>query len=246
MVDGDAIRVARRIATELMADGARAVVVTGSQARGDAHAHSDIDLHVVGNGPASTLRRRGGYLVSVEWSTLAAERACLRMPGRVGASVPAWRQAVILADPAGIAADLQRRAHAFRWQTIDPPCDAWVAGRITGFAEEVHKLAGCIGRRELLAAAAQRSVLALRLARVMSVQRRILYDTENVLWRLVAEAMGEEWRRAQSAALSIDGEPFEESCRAALELYALAASEAAPLLDRTQRAVVAHAATLRV
>jgi hypothetical protein len=92
--------------------------------------------------------------------------------------------------------------------------------------------------------ATQRSLLALQLAGVMAVRRRILFGTENVMWDLVAEALGARWRRAQRAALAMRGESLEVSCRAALRLYALAAEEAWDLLDRRQRQVVDHACAI--
>jgi hypothetical protein len=50
--------------------------------------------------------------------------------------------------------------------------------------------------------------------------------------------MGTEWGSAQRHALGLDEATWETSCRAALDLYALAAKEIAPLLDDDQRAVV--------
>ena len=72
----------------------------------------------------------------------------------------------------------------------------------------------------------------------------MLYETENDMWDIVAAAMGAEWTSAQRAALSTNGETLDTSCRAALRLYALAAAEARPLLDRRQRAVVDDAVAL--
>lgn len=87
-------------------------------------------------------------------------------------------------------------------------------------------------------------MLATRLAIVLSVHRRILYDTEKVLWDLVAAAEGARWREAQSAAFALAGESPDEAAAAALTLY-LSASEAADeLLDARQRAVVEHARTI--
>ncbi|HET6615323.1 MAG TPA: hypothetical protein VFH62_05505, partial [Dehalococcoidia bacterium] len=59
-------------------------------------------------------------------------------------------------------------------------------------------------------------------------------------WDLVAGAMGEPWASTQRAALSLDGESHEDSARAALRLYALAAAEVRPLLSPRQRQVVDH------
>ena len=49
-------------------------------------------------------------------------------------------------------------------------------------------------------AAVQRSILAIRPAQILAVHRRILYGSENRLWDLAADVMGEEWRLTQSAA----------------------------------------------
>ena len=58
--------------------------------------------------------------------------------------------------------------------------------------------------------------------------------------------MGEGWHQAQSSALGLNGEPFEETCRAALELYGLAVDNAYRLFDERQRGVARHAPLLAV
>jgi hypothetical protein len=249
-VDPRVMRVARAVARERMRDGALAVVLSGSHARGAAGPESDVDLIAVvvrppkaGHLPAPA-ERRGGYLVHVAWATRASVRATFADPGAAGTFVPGWREAIVLEDPAGAAAKLRREAEAWTWARIDAQCDAWVANAITGWSEEVHKLADALASGDTLNAAAQRSLLALHLAHVMAVHRRKLFGTDNVMWDLVAGAMGDQWRAAQRVAFAVDGEPLDTSCRAALRLYALAAREVAHLLDRRQRAVVAHACGL--
>lgn len=76
---------------------------------------------------------------------------------------------------------------------------------------------------------------------VLAVGPRILYGSENRLWDLVGEAMGEGWRRTQSAALGLGDEGFEATCRAALNLYGLAVDNVDDLLDERQRGVVRRA-----
>ncbi|HEV2745545.1 MAG TPA: hypothetical protein VGV91_20495 [Rubrobacter sp.] len=66
-----------------------------------------------------------------------------------------------------------------------------MAEEITSLAEEVHKLVAALRDGHRTVAAVQRSVLALRPAQVLGVHRRILYGSENRLWDLVADAMGE-------------------------------------------------------
>jgi hypothetical protein len=247
MVDIDlrVMRIARAVARAQMAGGARAAVLTGSHVSGRAHAHSDIDLVVVAGADAwSGSLHRDGFLVTVATRTPARVRAGFRDPRRVGTYVPGWREAVILADPSGVAARLQAEAWRWSWDDVADACDAWVADEMIGWAEEVHKLVGAMAVGDELLMATQRSLLALQLAGVMAVRRRILFGTENVMWDLVAEALGARWRRAQRAALAMRGESLEVSCRAALRLYALAAEEAWDLLDRRQRQVVDHACAI--
>jgi hypothetical protein len=79
------------------------------------------------------------------------------------------------------------------------------------------------------------------MGRVLAAHHRLLYDTENQLWDLVSARMGPTWTRLQSAALGEKGQNFEETCRAALQLYVLAAQEVRSLLNAQERQVVNHA-----
>ena len=232
----------------LVAAGANAVWLAGSHARREAHRHSDIDLGVIaeraGMGPGYRLERAGDHLVSVAWTTAEATRASFANPAVLGAAVPGWRRAVLLHDPDGVAAALRHEARAWRWDDVAGRADAWVAEQVTGYAEEVHKLVGALESGARFRAAVQRGVLATRMAFPLSVRRRLLYDSENALWDLVADAEGEPWRGTQAAALALGGEPLAVSAAAALRLYLLAADAAAPLFDARQRAVVEHARTI--
>ncbi len=233
------------VADELVEDGAEAVVLLGSHARGDAGPESDVDVLAVGPRTVSfRLERRGGLLVSVTSRPLEAYRRELTDPGFICAAVPGWREAVVLHDPHGTAAALVEEARAWTWAPLEGRCDRWVAEEICSLAEEVHKLIAALRGGRLTTAAVQRSVLAVRLAGVMAVHRRILYGSENHLWELVSDAMGEGWRVAQSAALGLGDEGFEETCGAALRLYGLAVDETHPLLDKRQQWVVRHARDL--
>jgi hypothetical protein len=241
----DVFAVALELAREGVARGASSVVVAGSYVRGDARPDSDIDLYFIGDGPEYGLSRRGSFLISSSWQSVEAVRASLREPGRVGGVVPGWRRAVILHDTDGIAAGLQQEAIDWIWEDIgDAILDRYVADGITGFAEEVHKLVSNRDAGRSTAAAAQRSILALRLAPLLSVHLRMLYETENRLWDLVDDAMGDGWAGAQSAALGMAGESLDATCDAALELYALACRRVWPLFDERERSVVSHACRL--
>lgn len=240
-----ALSVARKVADGLAGEGTEAVVLVGSNACGDAGPDSDVDLLAVGPKMFSfRLERHGGLLVSVSSRPPEAYRREMADPGSVGTAVPGWQEAMVLHDPEGMARSLIEEAEAWTWEPVERRCDSWVAEEITSLAEEVHKLVEAIRIGHNVTAAVQRSVLAVRLAQILAVHRRILYGSENRLWDLVADAMGEEWHRTQSAAFGLHGEPFEETRRAALRLYSLAADEARSLLDERQRRVVRHAREL--
>lgn len=237
-----ALSVAREVAEELAGDGAEAVVLVGSHARGDARPDSDVDVLAVGPREFSyRLERRGGLLISTSSRPLRAYRAELKDPRFVCSAVPGWREAVPLHDPEGLATALIHEAQEWRWGPLEERCDGWVAGEITSLAEEIHKLVAALRIEGLSGAAIQRSLLAIRLAPILAVHRRILYGSENRLWDLLSEAMGKEWRRAQHAALGLGDEPFEQTCEAASRLYALAVEEVSPLLDERQISVVDYA-----
>jgi hypothetical protein len=237
--------VALEAAEVLASNGAEAVVLVGSHARGDAGPESDVDVLAVGPRTyAYRLERRGGLLVSVTPRSSEAYRLELVDPGSVCAAVPGWREAVVLHDPAGTAASLIEDARAWTWGPLEGRCDAWVAEEICALAEEVHKLASSLRDRRRATAAVQRSILAVRLAGILAVHRRILYGSENRLWDLVGEAMGEGWRRAQSAALGLGDEGFEPTCRAALKLHGLAVDDVYQMFDERQRGVVHQARDL--
>lgn len=232
------------VTQELMDSGVQAVALTGSWARKDPHQESDLDILVLGEGSPYRLERRDGLLLSISW--LSFENACttMRRPESACFVVPGWRDALILYDPEGLAAHLHEEAHAWNWEVLEKERLPWVAEEITDFAEEVHKLAGLLERGQRMGAAAQRSVLALRLAPVMAVLEKLLYRTENQLWQSVAETLGEPWRTAQERALGLVPVTLEEGCRAALELYALAAERVLPELNPRQSPVVEHACAI--
>ena len=243
-MDRRVLNVSRTIARRLVTQGAQAVVLFGSRVRGDAYEESDIDMHAIGEGLQYRLERNRGFLISISWMTAKQHRQMFKDPGKAGGIIPAWRNAVVLYDPQGIARRLVQDAQKWRWQSLGKQADRWVAEEITGWAEEVHRLIGNLELGRTRAAAVQRSVLAIHMAPTLAVHHRILYDTENQLWNLVSTQMGTRWAQLQNAALGEGGQSFEETCSAALELYAAAAREVSHLLDQRQQKVVAHACEL--
>lgn len=240
-MDRKVLLVSRAVSRRLVKHGAEAVVLFGSRVRGDAYKESDIDIHAIGRGRYYRLKRHHGFLVSISWMTPAKHRQTFKNPSEAGGIIPAWRNAAIIYDPQGIADSLKQEAKRWRWQALNKKADRWVAEEIAGYAEEVHRLIGNLqlGRRS--AAAIVRSVLAIKMAPILAVHHRILYDTENQLWDLVSTRMGTEWAQLQSIALGEGNENFGDTCKAALQLYAITAQEVRHLLNQRQCQVVSHA-----
>lgn len=245
MTERSARLIAQAVAQEMIRQGARAVALLGSHARDDAGPESDIDIYVFGDGPEYHLLRRDGFLVSVSWRTVEREIESMRSPGDAGGVVPGWRDSVALYDPAGEIAQLKQFADAWTWDVIgDDVLDRWVADDLAGYAEEVHKLVNALRVGDKLATGALTAVLALRLAFPMGVHHRILYHSENDLWKLVCHAMGEDWTMAQWSAFGLDGDGAEASARAALRLFELASEAVQPYVNEEERAVIEHAAAI--
>jgi hypothetical protein len=240
-VRSTALRVAETVADALIEEGAHAVALVGSHATGTATEGSDLDLAIVDDGPSYRLEVHDGILVSLGWATAEEQRRRLYDPDWLGTHVLGWRSAVLLRDPEGVALELQELANAWDWERVADECDRWVAGWVVGLAEEVQKLATSTVAGDDLGTGVQRSVLVLRLARVLALHRRILYPSENRLWQLVAAELGPEWSRAQLSALGLAGDTAKVSARSALRLFALAVEDVRELLDERQRAVVEHA-----
>jgi hypothetical protein len=248
-VQQDILPLCRRIADDLAADGARAVILVGSHARGTATPESDVDLVAIGSGPGYQLSVRAGRLISLSWHTEHEQREQFGSPRSAVTEIPGWRSAVIIEDRDGIGAALQREAVTWTWDRVTAAAREWVAAELTGYAEEVHKLVAALryGRPRL--AAVQRNLLVLHLPLVLAVHFEILYESENEIWDAIADRAGEHWRSRQDRALSLAGpDPAgpdpADSCRAALELYDEAVSIAGQLFNDRQRAVVAHTVAL--
>jgi hypothetical protein len=202
---------------------------------------SDVDLIAVGSGPADRLLVCDGWQVSVSWRTVEEVRASFLRPADAGGAVPAWRGAWLLLDRGGVAGRLQAEAHAWEWSLIDEAADVWVAAQVTGYAEEVHRLVGQATDGSPRTAAVMRCLLAVHLGAVLAVHHRLLYDSENRLWDLVAQNEGYEWATAQDRALAVVPATTAQATGAALDLYATAAHRTAHLLDADQAVVVARA-----
>ncbi len=234
------MKVAHTIADRYSKEGAEAVYLTGSWARGDAHQESDLDIRVIGPERDKHLFREGGFLVSSQWMPAEEQRAGFDDPAEVGSVVPGWRSAVILSDPSGTAARLKEEAENWTWERVESARNDLVGQEMAKYAEELHSLVGNLDQDLLLGAAIQRNAVAGQLAPILALHLKILYETEKELWDLVAERMGDGWEDTQKTALGVDGSSFLKSCVATFRLFNLAASEVDKVLSAEQREVVNH------
>lgn len=225
---------ATRIAPRLATKGAHAVVLVGSVARGDDHDGSDLDIVAIGAGPAYMLDVVDGCLISIAWKTTAGVRDSFDDPATAGGAVPAWRGAQMLHDPNGIAASLQHAAHGWTWDGIHTQCERIVAAELTGLAEEVHRLVGLRLAGRNRAAAPVRAALTVEVVRAMAIHNRLLYDSENAMWDLVASVMGHDWERDYDIAVGVQRGAAD---LAALSLYRQAVARADRVLTQQQRTV---------
>ncbi len=191
--------------------------MVGSYARDEAGPDSDLDLLTVGSESyLPRLSLHEDLVVSVSMQPFEIHRQSFGQPGLICTAVPGWREAIVLYDPKRLATDLIQEAREWVWDPHEHRCNRWVAESITGYAEEVFKLVAALGNGRYSTAAAQRSLLAVHLSPVLAVHHRLLYGSENRLWELVSEAVGEEWHQEQYAALGLGGETLERGCAAAL------------------------------
>lgn len=218
-----AMSIARIMARTFAREGASAVVLAGSWARGDAHRWSDLDLWVVGRREGTEVLFRGGLQVSVHRTTVRKERSRFDDPKNAWGAVPGWREAVLLHDPSGVAGRLKGQAERFRPERLRRSSSRYLGRELTGWAEEVQKLTRSMAEGDHETAAVQRNLLGNAMAALVAVHLEMPYGTENALWERVGARMSPGWRRAQRRALGVEATSFDQSCEAALELYALTA-----------------------
>lgn len=235
-----ALDAAHAIASEMISEGAQAVYLTGSWARGDAHRESDLDIRSVGPERDKHLFRRDGFLVSSEWQTKEQQLETFEDPEKVGSVIPGWRSAVLLQDPNGVAAELKQAAERWTWDRVEDEIDEVIADQLAHYSEEVHSLFTNLEMDLSLGAAVQKGMVAKQLAPIVALHERILYETEKELWDLVADKMGPKWETVQETALGLEGD-FTAGCKATFELFQLTVDHIGETGDAATDEVIAHA-----
>jgi hypothetical protein len=199
-----------------------------------------MDLIALGSGHDDGLFVVGGWIVSLAWRAADDVRAAFADPKAAELAVPAWRGAVLLSDPNGLAASLRDEAVTWSWDRCDD-VERWAASELTGYAEEVIRLRGAIASGHGTLAAVMSAVIALHMARIVAAYRRMLLPSENELWDAVSEREGPEWTDAQRSALGLDAVAWGERALAALRLFALTVAVVDDALSDDHRTVIDRA-----
>jgi predicted nucleotidyltransferase len=238
-------------------DGAdvEGLALTGSHARGEATAHSDVDLLRFTQTDPTTERTRyhlwllDGRLVSVSTTTIAAKRAELKRPESALWAVPGLRQARILRDCDGALAGLIAEAHAFTWTpALRAAAVDHASETLAGLAEEVHKLLGAREREDESALLYAALGLQQSLTRAALVAHGVLLVSENAYFAeaLRLAGVGSRWERLLRLVIGYDAPPAGAPPArgrgdAALWLYVEATRLLADILTVEDGALVAEA-----
>ena len=237
------------LANRFYKSGVRALVLTGSFARGEAGPHSDVDLLRLVEAGADTTDD-GSYLIN-GWLTVlssASPDAVTRWfsePFEASNVIAGLRRARALRDPAGVFAEVQARAHAFVWdEVMQTKADYWASEQMVGWIEEVHKGLNGLERRDTGWLLNARFGLSWGLSRVMQVQRGVLTG-DNGFYDEVAEVMDPKsrWIQLRREAFGVEADGGEvptlrAQVEAGLRLYALTSELLGDALDLPHRPLV--------
>ena len=217
----------QRLVRELVDDNTLAIGLTGSHARGDANAHSDVDLwHFVKKTPedpraAYRLRMVEGWLVSVSVRVLAEEAALMRAPQTAIAVVPSFRQMRSLHDPQGELAQVIGEARNFPWDSLRAAASDQASYELCGNAEEVGKLLMALEQGDDEMGLFWLHAMVFGLLNATTLGLGLPVETENAQVQQLQGAVGVDsaWSRALREALGIPPAPAALRLRAGLRLY---------------------------
>jgi predicted nucleotidyltransferase len=232
---------------------ALSVMLTGSFARGEATAYSDVDLIRYMVEPPKTERERytltvrQGYLISLTQVTIEEQETDMQKPEKAIMVVPSLRQGQVLYDPRSHLHYLRKKAFDFEWEPLQKAANEYVAEELMGFAEEAHKIISAILTKNESAVVYGSMSLVLAMPRLFAVQQGMMIRSENSLFSQVQEAVGDEsnWTKYHRKAMGMDavaedGAVFERG-RAALSLYRETVAFMGKFLQPKQTEVVQNA-----
>lgn len=216
-----------------------ALLMAGSRARGSAGPHSDVDLvrlchtdEARKSFPNEGSHLVDGWLVTVNTLTQARVEEIFSEPEPACDMIGGLRTAQMLVDPAGVGAQLQRRARDFVWDaSMQAKANQWATEQMVGWIEECHKGLEGLRRNDTGRMLNARFGLSWGLSWVVKVQRGVLLSGDNGTWDEINRAVGETstWVRLRRIAYGLEDEsgkaaPLREQVTAGLRLYCATAA----------------------
>jgi predicted nucleotidyltransferase len=193
--------------------GVTGIGLTGSWARGDGGAYSDVDLVRLVEAPTAGAGSHllEGKLVNVSDLTAADVEQLFTEPEAAVAAMSGLKTLWEIIDPAGAIALLCKRALDFQWdEAMQAKADAWASQQMVGWVEEVLKGLEGLRRRDAGRLLNAEFGCTWGLTRVVCVQRGILLESDNTIFRQVAMAMDmhSRWVNLWRRAFGMDIEPM--------------------------------------
>jgi len=214
----------------------QAIVLVGSFARGEAGHFSDVDLvrFLAPDSPEDAEARSfiiDDRLVVVSNVLRSQVEEWFTNPVSATECIAGIRAAKPLWDPEDLFSPIQRRAHAFVWDTdMQSKANAFAGEKMVGWVEEVHKGLEGLRRNDIGRMLNARFGLSFGMMKVVRVYLGILIDGDNTFYAQTLERLGNdsEWARLCRASFGIEHRegaplPLPEQVLAGLQLYILTA-----------------------
>ncbi|MEW6522374.1 MAG: nucleotidyltransferase domain-containing protein [Bacillota bacterium] len=222
-----------------------AMALTGSHARGDAVARSDVDLWRFARDLQEkqlAVEVHDDHLISITTTTIEACRRELLLPAKAIWAVTGLRQARVLVDRGGVLQGLIQQARDFRWEQLEDSARAYASRTLAELAEEAQKVMSGLSRGDHGRAAYGTLGLFLGLTEVMAVSKGVLIETENSYFEQVQDAVGicSPWtlqHRLAGGLRETPGQTVESRGLAALALYLLTADQMSPASPEDARVI---------
>jgi hypothetical protein len=214
----------------------QAIVLMGSFARGEAGHFSDVDLvrFLAPDAPEDAEARSfiiDDRLVVVSNVLRSQVEEWFTNPVSATECIAGIRAAKPLWDPEDLFSPIQRRAHAFVWDTdMQSKANAFAGEQMVGWVEEVYKGLEGLRRNDIGRMLNARFGLSFGMMKVVRVYLGILIDGDNTFYAQTLERLGNdsEWARLCRASFGIEHRegaplPLPEQVLAGLQLYILTA-----------------------
>lgn len=187
------------------------VLLVGSEARGDAGCHSDVDLVFYAFEEPSDehdkyrLTYMEGRLISISIKTLSAARAAFSNPVGAIQTIQGLRDSTVLRDSSNEdLAKLKEAAKEFVWtHQLQSAANREASYQLMGNAEEVHKVLRGLSEGNDLILLNGAWGLAMAMPLVMALKHKILSAGDNLFRSQVCQAVGVESSWTAFHAISI-------------------------------------------